>query len=357
MRFVVGLGAFVATTGWRFYHQHLSRWEGDQMSGGYEIKTYMHKSKVREIRLGVNKGTSFEFIVRREKGYDRLLKHIGIAEEIQTGDKMFDAAYYIISDEIELAHRLQRDSKLRDTVQQIFARYKPDELHIGRGRLWVRFIAPKVQGIRGQEGLASLLKLLAEQLGNMRLTVEVVRRQPTAWIAAAFMAFHMGFLIGGISMLVFCTSITDLFQLALTALGAGLALSVSWLLLVSAVMGKSSRVALVFFDFAIIGFAGMCMISGGSVASYNIEYDTSAPHTIHTEVVDKYTRKGRRGSRRYYIEVQHWKDKDDTYSIKVNSSTFSTVQKGATATIDLRDGALGFEWMENYQFTNDMKMR
>jgi hypothetical protein len=76
----------------------------------------------------------------------------------------------------------------------------------------------------------------------------------------------------------------------------------------------------------------------------NCVYDKSEGVTYKTEVVKKWTSKGRRGRKNYHVKVAPWGHQYDEEYIRVDKSYYDQLQTGDKVSIDLRQGALGIPW-------------
>ena len=76
----------------------------------------------------------------------------------------------------------------------------------------------------------------------------------------------------------------------------------------------------------------------------NCVFDSSEPTAYDVEVVHKREKKGRRGSRTYYIEVTPWGHRYDKEEIRISSAEYEDIEIGETIEIDLKEGLLGIPW-------------
>ncbi|HNX96600.1 MAG TPA: hypothetical protein PKK12_02875, partial [Candidatus Aminicenantes bacterium] len=108
--------------------------------------------------------------IRRERAFDRLGKSLGLAEEWQTGDERFDAAFYLEADPADSMQRLLASPAVRQTVQEAFALpWRVASLTLDRKGLSL-LITPvtrgKLEGFQPAEVLRPLASLAREITGQ-----------------------------------------------------------------------------------------------------------------------------------------------------------------------------------------------
>lgn len=96
----------------------------------YKTSTEIHREQTVHISLRTHKGTITgrsvgidyrgpKFRLVRESPWDRRFKDWGLSSEVQTGDKAFDDAVYVISDNPLLATHLSFSQESRDAVRSL----------------------------------------------------------------------------------------------------------------------------------------------------------------------------------------------------------------------------------------------
>lgn len=89
-----------------------------------------------KLYWGLEVKTPLVFSVHRETRWDRAMKWLGLAREMQTGDGAFDRAVYVAGDHPALHRLLTENAGLRDACRQLLAKTARRIFSDGR-RLWV----------------------------------------------------------------------------------------------------------------------------------------------------------------------------------------------------------------------------
>lgn len=85
----------------------------------YSVEHSKHKGKTTEYCLAVELESDTVFEITKESEFNRILKNVGFASEIQTGDAAFDGQYYIGSDHLLFNQALRADPAIRKLINDI----------------------------------------------------------------------------------------------------------------------------------------------------------------------------------------------------------------------------------------------
>ena len=92
----------------------------------------------------------------------------------------------------------------------------------------------------------------------------------------------------------------------------------------------------IIFNVTLYSFAG--------TYAANCTYDYSKPSVYESKVLNKKTKRGRKGRRRYLVTVAPWGHHFDKESISITKSQYDELAIGETIKIDLKPGLFGIPW-------------
>ncbi|MDJ0869340.1 MAG: hypothetical protein QNK03_24765 [Myxococcota bacterium] len=290
------------------------------------------------------------FRLRPENGFDRVFKRLGIAVEIQTGDREFDAATYVSTDEVPFTQRFLAASEKRRAVLELIERGFREISHDGRTMqakcapfaLEPGSNRPVIED--AVRRLASLCEAMPEDTYEGRLggtSAWKWRRRFALGVASASAVIGIGLMLWG-SHAYPPLDAGDLLRLSLRysvpALLGFLVLSVVLL------KGRSSShrdLALVLLASsvgAIVGGFGGFAVANGSL-------DRGAATSHDAAVLARRKTSGR--SESHYVTVASWRADRDREELDVSRRLYEAAgAEGARLRVTTRPGQLGFEWIE-----------
>lgn len=119
-------------------------------------------------------------------------------------------------------------------------------------------------------------------------------------------------------------------------------------------LGGSSRAHLVLLEVLLVGSWGFVLSGHALAREANLAFDGRPPRLVHVSGIDTehVVRRGKRGRRthRYYVHVDDWRASGaPTLRLEIDSATYGRLPDGGDATLYVRPGALGFEWIERIE--------
>jgi hypothetical protein len=342
-------------------------WSGsDESTGGihYEYAASTTKGKVRRIRVGVVCGPDYSLSLKPEGTLDRWSKAIGLTKECQTGDSAFDAAIYVLSDDLAFHRRLQLEAGLRANVQRLLqvcnAVGALKAIHVHKRRIWV-VVDPVTKDKEEAEvagrSIAPALNHLAADFAE-KPAAGRPERDPFPFRAACMLAISTGLAVnGGIGLVrtypgdfPYMLSATAPLLLALVI---GAAMILALIAFALWFMGQSSRTHLVLIELLLIGSFGAIASAYVELRDFNMEFDAGPPvlrQATVTETYETYTRRRRGGKTRHcHIRMLGWPSETVATHREMSCDFYARVHVGTTLDIQLRAGALGWPWVADFR--------
>jgi len=94
-----------------------------------------------------------------------------------------------------------------------------------------------------------------------------------------------------------------------------------------------------------VGALGIFLSIATEMRDINIEMDTASPQVFQTQVEQKYTHKGRRDSRSYYVVVKNWSCDCGNYRIRVPEFIYRGISEQGRVQLVQHQGYLGYPWI------------
>jgi hypothetical protein len=341
--------------------------------------------------IGVVQTHGIAFIVRRERWYHRLLKAMGIASEVRTGNAGFDESYFITTDHPGHLEELLASPDLKECLHKLFS-MPVTSLHATPHKMWCEI--SREDRSKNDDHFASHWELLHQISRATGTSVANTSGDGAArklgWAAALVVAVHAGlFSLGVFGFLpTFVDSVHTLSTRDLMAMGAiaGAIAGAAWFLGVVMFFRASSWAPWVMADFVLAGVIGFMLSGIFFVREANIWLPQAAATVHELPVVSKSCTlkcgKGRRSSRRssyqfdsdrdcnpqsrqaimaskkredqrcvrrakfeYRVELRHWREPGQ-YAFKPDADVFDTLRTGSYLQVPVHAGALGLEWID-----------
>jgi hypothetical protein len=357
MWFLLGFVTLIGSAALIGMHRWEERWSGTEFKGA-RFKIRKKDGDPIALRVGTTTACALDFEVKTEGWLDRLAKRIGLSVEPQLGQPAFDERLYLVADDERLVVALRQDVHLLRLLERIGwaaqHRFVFKRLVCRRGQLWIDF-APSGTDPSPMEVVtwaAPVLESLAARLPEAPPGVERgVSRQFLR--AVILLALSSALAVNGIGQ-AFRMSLGEAFTVdaaklawpaAVIATGVVLLLAGATL----ALLMRSARTHLVLVEVLLVGGLGAFATTYVELRDLNMEGDASAAAMLDTQVLDKYTTRGRRGSVHHHLELVDWNDANRRRSIGVGRDEYATAQKGDRVVVSQHPGYLGARWVESVE--------
>jgi hypothetical protein len=358
MWFAIGVLTVVLASAGLAWWRGRTAWKGDLRILGVQAAPGTHKNKLVTLEVGVRTPSRLEFDLKPETVIDRWAKGIGLSVEGEVGNGRFDEALYLVADDPNVVGALRRDRALADALLALFGLAGGSIVKVKRVRCrggWLR-VSMKTDATGDSastitSSVAPDLKAAADALGT---TGTSARPDPLWWRSTALVALAGGLaanaavngLRAGIGGLPETLDNGAIWTLALPVGLVGVVALVAATLLL---LGRSSRAHLVLLEVLLIGAPGAIGTAAVELRDLNIEADTSAATTHDSAVQSRREHRSRKGGRSYSVTLREWPGSDGPVDFKVSSGEYSMMTPGTPVEVQVRDGYLGWEWLESYR--------
>jgi hypothetical protein len=298
----------------------------------------------------------YDFMMKFENRFEKILKQLSLAYECQSGDKKFDDTIYILSDDELLCRDLQEDKELRSSIFELFWSLK----EYGYRVLFLRYYDGRlIINVKKEEKANENTEAQMEQLSKKSALImnkiiaclpdkieenEHVYMERSSKIVSVVLLFSVALLVNGVVKLMLDGS--SLFYLpklleryyfvpsaALITVGI-LSLFTVFMLLY---MKKSSRLAQVLFVGWSLGAIGLYLTVLVGLKEVNIYLDSSTVIKELKEISATRVRRGRGSS--YYITIQ------ELGEIKVPYGIYKKYHVGDRVLVATKEGLLDAPWV------------
>lgn len=300
------------------------------------------------LKLSVDGVSNGEFTVVRETGIDHFFKRIGINKEVQTGDRSFDARYYILSEHPEFASCCFASPENRAAAAAVLAEGFTQVRHDGKivQAVWTNFRRPDKTAPetihRVLDLLIALCKNLPADFPHMMRGVKKERK----FERRAFLALPWVVGAAGLVLSVWGNEAyrrLDPWPLFLGSLRITVPLVAVFLWIAAqALKGRASshRDLTVVFWSSVFAFG---FAVNGAVTVLNGSQDASETSTYTVPIVGKYVRSSK-NSKTHYFTLRSWREGRFTENIVVPRDLYHSVQpQGAVVRVRTRPGAFRYE--------------
>lgn len=371
MWFVFGLITLISFSVYFGMQRFGARWQGTRAVGdspAYEYQfTYRDKKsqKIREMMVGIPAPREYDFSFKREDGYDRVFKWLGVSVERQFNAADFDKLVYVVSNDRHLFDEVMDDQALLSKVAALFRINHLDcavsHLHCRNGRLWVVFkVGSLFRDASNMSRLMGVFPRVAESLHMVaeRLTADLpqsfgARRDPFILRAMFILAISSGLAINGLAHVFRLTLLSGPFTVDTTLLWrysayAAVGILILMIALTMFLLGRSARAHLVLIELVLVGSLGAFMTAFVELRDMNMEMDTTPVVRFETRVLDKSISTSRKGGTRYYVHVADWNSLGSAQKFQVSSDFYRNVARNDRLALNQRGGYLGLRWVESY---------
>lgn len=300
--------------------------------------------------------------IHRESWWDRLAKKVGLSYEYQFNDPEFDNELYVVSNAPAFQAELAETKPLREVVRLLFRdkRLKRIECH---GQHVVARYEEKVENGAVNIPKPNEVNQVVAGLYGLADSLEIAKaRSASGWDAyqlrAAFLAAMSTALLAwgaidffSIPLLGFSQAVLDHADLLAFSVSCTILMLVGLMLLTVVLLRGSSYAHVILAEVVVSGGIGLALLGYGTVREVNVSFDQSAQRLVQADVTGKHTWRGRKSGTHYNIYLR---GQDGLQrlpgSIEVSSDVYYKAQTGKPVTLMVRDGALGYRWVEGYSF-------
>lgn len=323
---------------------------------GYIKPTTAKNGKVTHTTFFIPFRCSFSFKLTLESDTDRFFKQIGLAQEIQSGDRVFDQKIYIACDSLVFANKITNTPEVRSLMLELFEAGCRN-IHSDGSYLAVAFYGDRTQEISLGERLAKIYKqifdlnILTKRFPFEPFAIQAIVIESIIWFIAAYA-------IGEVVYLFTAREDVHLYpqQVLRHGLVFGLILAALLVSLIAVFMKGSSRGHRIIVESAIVLVLSLPITGVGLVADQNVSFDKNPPVLISRQLYDKQRMAHRRRGGTTYTYHLYLRPSQSTEQISVPDSisvpraTFDQAQRGDTVQIEIGQGWLNHPWYKNFQF-------
>ena len=330
--------------------------KGKEVCGTYNGTEYYQqytpggRNVPSSYKIKIDCPSSGSFRISRETGFDRFFKALGIAKEIQTGNKEFDNKFFIKTDAVNFTRMFfmstDKSRAISDVFKYGFTQVEHDGKTMAAVFSPVRFKNP-LDDTLIQE-IVTRLTVLAQNIHEQ--SGESIHHVNQGWKVKRVVAFAIpGFLyIVGIPAFLFGLlnyAPLDKWTLFLSTLKYSVPSFLAFLILaLKLIKGRSTshRELIIILAISIVSFpfAGM-----GLGTFLNGWLDKSDPTTHAARIMDKYTTSSKNGDN-YYLVLESWREKKHSESVSVSSRDYARAKPNKSKMRVLtKPGYYDFEWI------------
>ncbi|ADC71612.1 hypothetical protein TK90_1100 [Thioalkalivibrio sp. K90mix] len=309
-------------------------------------------------RVGFHRAPDVGFRAKRRRWWDVVFTAIGLSVACRTGNRAFDRAFHLVSDQDSICRALKGCEKTQSLMLQILELcrihgYRFRQLRVCDQQVWVEVVSLwGHDSLPAPELMRTFLPTLRELSAALDAEIPEAARgrgDRFAWKAALMTGISTALLITGVVHfagriyvpLPGLVAPGTMVPLALVSgaviVGALIALTIAW-------MGRTSRTHLVVLELVLVGFIGASITSFTLAREANMTLDFSPPELHVVEVLDKSYSPGYRHTS-YYLWLEGWDGAVDRNRIRVGRSLYNEANKGGQLLLKEYPGLLGFPWV------------
>jgi hypothetical protein len=327
----------------------------------YKFKDNVQKN-VRTFCYAVPCAYGISLRIHRESVWDRFAKKIGLSVEYQFNDPQFDDELYVVSNAPAFQTELCETKALRDVVRLLFLdkRLKRIECH---GQHVVAHYQEKVGDMAARQPNGGEVQQIVGALYGIAESLEIAKsKNKSRWDIYQLRATLLAALSTALLSLGMVEFFRDIYiertQIMLDVMGLMSFSAICAAVVLFALMAVtvfllrgSSYAHVILAEIFISG--GIGLILGGYVITrdINISFDKSIQRMVQADIVGKRTWRGRKSGTHYELNLYGWDGASSLpNNIEVSYGIYQRAQQGKTVTLAVRDGWLGYRWVEEYYF-------
>ncbi len=298
--------------------------------------------------------TSILFKLTPESSVDRFCKQLGIAQEFQSQDALFDQAVYIACDHYLFCQQLLQSPQLREHILSLV---KDGYQTLEGDGLSLRLTSTTLTA--PSEEHLELVSSIARQIVELSQKGRTLFSDPFA-VRVIFLETILyglfGYTLSALLTAMFFRHediYLDFIPLVLFGSLFGLGLLMLFLLISMALLGRSSRAHRIFAEVGLIMLLSAPVLGTQIVSEINQNFDTHPTQVVVKTVTAKniVVHRGRRGSKSYTYKLSlayagspsatKWRIPT---TLRVNPGTYRSLLTGDRIRIHIGQGRLGFPW-------------
>ncbi len=324
---------------------------------GQKVQLYYHagsKNNPSRLQLSLTGDFFAQALLRHETGADRFGKNIGLNQEAQVYDQVFDNEIYVECEDQDFVRQCLTSGDVRQQLGQALQDFSSMEIKQNQCLL-VKTPCSDLSRFTPDQLTAAARTLVLFSAGIPRLQPGQVSATPMTDQARASSGFLVGFgvlmIIVGIVLLIWgLASFPPLYpgKAFVLALKVGIPLFLLFVIYVySQVKGLSNALALLtgaFFSSLI----GIPLLLCGGIIVLNGSQDVTVATDHATSVISKHTSRSKNKTS-YHITVGGWGDNREAYSFTVPSYAYNRINFADPCVITTRDGLFKFTWVSSRQ--------
>ena len=306
------------------------------------------------FHLSIAAPSGAEFRLTRESAAHRFFKRIGISVEVQTGDRTFDDAVYIQSDDPGLVRSAFAERRRREAAQRLLG-LGYNRVLLNKGRLEAQIHPFRDTTLVDSPRLETALRALGSIAEHLDQVLGGVRRAPNnsrTALRAVFYSLSIGSAVVGLAAFFRGSAEyppLDRFELFLASLKYGLGgYAIYALLAFSRLRGSSSSHVHLLTNLT-VGLFGLPALAVGLLTLLNGQLD-QGPRSEHLVTVQGKRHSHSRDSDTYYIKFASWRAGHRQDEIGVGHGFYNRVEPGKSRVrLVTAPGRYGYEWVEDYR--------
>lgn len=317
------------------------------------------RNNVRTFRYAVPCAQGVSLRIHRESKWDRFAKKIGLSIEYQFNDPEFDDELYVVSNASAFQAELAENKALRDVVrslfrdrrlqkiecygQHVFALYQEKAGQASTGE--VQLIVDALYALAGSLGAAKLKS--ASRWDAYQLRAALLAALSTALLSLGLVEFIRDYVSAPEQIML------DAKDLAVFSTACAAVVLFVMMTATVALLRGSSYAHVILAEVIISGGIGLMLGGYFITRDINLSFDQSAQQMAQADITRMRTWTSSGKYRRTYYEL-YLKDRDGRCrlpdKIKVSYKIYKMAQGQKTLTMGIRNGALGYRWVEGYYF-------
>lgn len=362
MWFAIGLVTLVVAGASLYLLGRRDYWTAPEIARGVRVGSVIDRSgSLREVTIGLDFLPGIEFECRREGGGSRLLKRLGVASELQVGDRRFDDDVYLVCDDPRLRSHLRDEPALVAAIHELVTTAPPG---FRGGHLVCRGLSLRVHycgdfGTKNGKELLDWARPLLETIRDAlprQSGVPRPRRDPLLMRAVALLsasgALAAWGLVQGMGLIALDEAIVvDRGEWLMIGLGGGAAMLAVLVGLTLRLLSGTSRLPVVLGPVLLGGTFG-CLVGGlGLARDLNALFDTSVTVPMAAAVADlprdtkPVARLKHEGAGHFVVYVGVALPEGGR--VQISREAYERLAPGMPVVVNMRAGALGIRWVES----------
>ncbi|MCC7460021.1 MAG: hypothetical protein IT286_01845 [Proteobacteria bacterium] len=357
IKFVVALAAFF----YKFLSKHFGSF-GDGESVNVQgipvfISTEDSKGNIHTTTFEIKFDSKYVFKFTKETWFDRWMKTLGVAIEIQSGEKNFDNHIYVASDSRTFMQQVCREAQVRELITNLFLG-GCKHIHSDGRSIQIEFSGDQSSN---QEFMNNFIQLYAH-IAKIKIrspysfdvfAVKALFLEAAIWSIAAYSL--VGFLEFTFSHVNTYVHPMPIFIQGLWMGGIISALLIFFVILM--MRGSSRGHRLIVESIIVLGLA-LPFVGFNTVSDVNMALDDSNSVIEESKVINRYEKKHRRGRRggsyyTYHIQIDQFTT-PDTYhiarDIKIPHADYLVANVGDQVRIEIGQGKLKHPYYRSFLF-------